>query len=178
VYVERAQRLDPLSPVTIGSVGTVHYFARRPAAAIRAFEEALTLRPDWATGHAVLGRVYLMAGRPRSALASFEQAVRFSNDAADDRALLATAYALVGRSDEAQIIAATLSTGSKGGYVPAVDLAGTYLALGQPETALSWLRRGFDLMDTDLKYLKVDPRFDALCKSPEFRELLARLQLE
>jgi len=178
VYVERAHRLDPLSPVTLGSIATVHYFARRPAMAIRAFEDALALQPDWATGYAVLGRVHLMAGRPAAAIAAFERAVRLSNGEADDRALLSTAYALAGRRIEAQAIATALSAGSDGGYIPAVDLAGAYVALGQPDTALSWLRRGFDLSDTDLKYLKVDPRFDGLRERPEFRQMLAELQLQ
>ena len=178
VYVERAHRLDPLSPVTLGSIATVHYFARRPAAAIRAFEEALALQPEWATGYAVLGRVHLMSGRLAAAITAFERAVQLSNEEADDRALLATAYALAGRRTEAQGIATALSVGSAGGYIPAVDLAGAYLALGELDTALSWLRRGFDLSDTDLKYLKVDPRFDGLRSHPEFPAILARLQLQ
>jgi TolB-like protein len=34
VYVERVRGMDPLSPVALGSVGTVHYFARRANEAI------------------------------------------------------------------------------------------------------------------------------------------------
>jgi tetratricopeptide (TPR) repeat protein len=178
VYVERARRLDPLSPLPLGSIGTVHYFARRGAPAIRAMEDALALQPDWATGYAVLGRIHLMSGRPAAAITALERAVRLSNEEADNRALLATAYALAGRRTEAQGIATALSAGSDGGYVAAVDLAGAYLALGQPDTALRWLRRGFELQDTDLKYLKVDPRFDGLRGRPEFQRMLAELQLQ
>ena len=178
VYVERARRLDPLSPLPLGSIGTVHYFARRAAPAIHAMENALALQPAWATGYAVLGRIHLMSGRPAAAITALERAVQLANEEADNRALLATAYALAGRRTEAQAIATTLSAGSDGGYVPAVDLAGAYLALGEPDTALSWLRRGFDLSDTDLKYLKVDPRFDGLRERPEFRQMLAELQLQ
>jgi serine/threonine-protein kinase len=178
VYVERTHRLDPLSPLPLGSIGTVHYFARRAAPAIRAMEDALALQPDWATGYSVLGRIHLMSGRPVAAITALERAVRLSNEEADNRALLATAYALAGRRTEAQLIATALSAGSDGGYIPAVDLAGAYLALGQPDTALRWLRRGFALQDTDLKYLKVDPRFDGLRERPEFQRMLAELQLQ
>lgn len=176
VYVERAYRLDPLSPLTLGTIGTVHYFARRPAAAIRAFEDALALQPEWATGHAVLGRVYLMDGQLRAAIAALERSAQLSNGEAAARALIATAYATAGRRDEARRHVAALAAGSDGGFVPAVDLAAAYLALGQPEDALRWLRRGFDVLDTDLKYLKVDPRFDGLRERPEFQEILRRLQ--
>jgi TolB-like protein/DNA-binding SARP family transcriptional activator len=178
VYVERAHRLDPLSHVTSGSIATVHYFARRPAAALRALDDALTLRPDWATGYAVKGRVHLAAGQPASAIEALERATRLSNGEADDRALLATAYAAAGRRAEARAIVATLAARSGVTYVPAIDLAGAYLALGQPDTALHWLQRGFELSDTDLKYLKVDPRFDAVRADPEFQSLLVRLQLQ
>jgi len=178
VYVERARSLDPLSPVAIGSVATVNYFARRPAAAIRGFEQALALQPDWATGYAVLGRVHLLAGQAAEAITAFEQATRFSHDEADDRALLATAYAAAGRIDDAQRIVAALAAGSRGGYVPAVDLAGAHVALGNPDSALQWLARGFELDDTDLKYLKVDPRFDGVRERPEFRRMLVTLHLQ
>jgi serine/threonine-protein kinase len=177
VYVERARRLDPLSPVTLGTLGTVHYFARRPGPAIRAFEEALALRPNWVTGHAVLGRVYLMAGQPGAAIAQFERAVQLSNSAAENEALLATAYAVTGRRAEARRLATRLGPGETGGYVPAVALGAVHLALGDADSALSWLRRGFELNDTDLKYLKVDPRFDGLRERPEFQRMLAELQL-
>ena len=177
VYVERARLLDPLSPVTVGSVGTVYYFARRPELAIRAFEDALALHPDWATGHAVLGRVYLMAGNPARAVPFLERAVQLSKSAAEYQALLATAYALLGRQKEARQLARRLTPGTSSGYVPAVALGGVYLALGQPDSALRWVQRGFALQDADLKYLKVDPRFDALRDRTEFREMLEELQL-
>ncbi len=178
VYVERARRLDPLSPVAIGTVGTVHYFARRPAAAMRAFQAALALRPNWATGHAVLGRVYLMAGQPSAAITPLERAVQLSNASAEYQALLATAYAQIGRRAEARRLAAALAPGASGRYVPAVALGGLYMALGEPDSALVWLQRGVELLDTDLKYLKVDPRFDELRARPEFQQVLTELQLQ
>lgn len=177
VYAQRARRLDPLSPVTIGTVGTVYYFARRPEPAIRAFEDALALNPDWSTGLAVLGRVYMMAGQPELALAPLERAVQLSKSSLESQALLATAYALLGREREARQLADRLAPGTGSGYVPAVALASVYLALGEPDSALRWLRRGVELQDTDLKYLKVDPRFDELRGEAEFQRILGELQL-
>ncbi len=178
VYTQRARRLDPLSPVTIGTVGTVYYFARQPEPAIRAFQDALALHPDWATGHTVLGRVHMMAGDPERAVASLERAVRLSRSPAESEALLATAYALLGRQIEARELVEKLTPGTSGGYIPAVAISAAYLALGQPDSALHWIRRGLELQDADLKYLKVDPRFDGLRDDAEFQDVLARLQLQ
>jgi DNA-binding SARP family transcriptional activator/Tfp pilus assembly protein PilF len=177
VYAQRARQLDPLSPVTIGAVGTVYYFARRPKHAIRAFQDALALNPDWPTGLAVLGRVYMMAGQPELALAPLERAVQLSKSSLESQALLARAYALVGREREARQLADRLAPGTGSGYVPAVALASVYLALAEPDSALRWLRRGVELQDTDLKYLKVDPRFDGLSDEAEFQRILGELQL-
>jgi len=178
VYTRRARRLDPLSPVTIGTVGTVYYFARQPEPAIRAFRDALALHPDWATGYAVLGRVYMMAGDPQRAIEPLERAVRLSKSAAESQVLLATAYALLGRQHEARELVERLAAGTSSGYIPAVAISGAYLALGQQDSALHWIRRGLELQDTDLKYLKVDPRFDGLRDVAEFQDVLTRLQLQ
>lgn len=175
-YVERARALDPLSHVAIGSVGTVHYFARRSEDAVQAFQDALSLRPNWATGHAVLGRVYLLAGRVEEAIKELERAVALSDDEANDRALLATAYAVDGRRDEARMIVVELE-GEQNRFLPTAGIAGVYTALGEYELAIEWLHRALELSDTGLKYLKVDPRFDALRSDPEFTRILERVGL-
>jgi TolB-like protein/DNA-binding SARP family transcriptional activator/Tfp pilus assembly protein PilF len=176
VYVERARTFDPLSQAAIGSVATVHYFARRADDAIRLFQEALQLQPDWATGHAVLGRVYLMAGRVGEAVTALERAVALSGGEANDRALLATAYALAGRGRDARRIATELAS-RPGRFIPATGLAGLYAALGEDDVAIQWLTRAVELRDTDLKYLKVDPRFDRLRRRPAFSQVLRSVGL-
>lgn len=178
VYVERARSLDPLSQAAVGSVATVYYFARRPADAIRLFREALELQPEWATGHAVLGRVYLMAGRVHEAVAELERTVALSGGEGNDRALLATAYASAGRTRDARRIATELASRTgKRRFVPAAGLAALYTALGEEDTAMQWLNRAVELRDTDLKYLKVDPRFDRLQRRPAFQQILGRVGL-
>ena len=175
-FVARARELDPLSHVAIGSVGTVQYFARRFHDAIQTFGEALTLSPDWATGHAVLGRVYLAAGRREEALAALRTAVELSGGEGNDRALLATAHAASGHEEQARALLREITNVSDG-FVPAAGIAGAYCALGEREQALSWLERAIELSDTDVKYLRVDPRFDELRGDARFERILDRLGL-
>jgi tetratricopeptide (TPR) repeat protein len=113
-----------------------------------------------------------MAGHVEEAIAELEQAVALSGGEANDRALLATAYAAAGRKREAVAMAELLAESS--GFVPAAAIAGLYTALGETNVALGWLRRALALKDTDIKYLKVDPRFDALRDVPEFKMILVQ----
>jgi len=110
------------------------------------------------------------------AVAELERAVVLSRGEANDRALLATAYAAAGRTPEARRIARDLASGSRD-FIPAAGLAGLYVALGEDEAALHWLDRAVELRDTDVKYLKVDPRFDGLRGRPAFQAILERVGL-
>lgn len=94
----------------------------------------------------------------------------------NDRALLATAYAGAGRTREARRIAGEFAS-RPARFIPAAGLAAVYAALGEDDTAIQWLTRAVELRDTDLKYLKVDPRFDRLRRRPAFSQVLRSVGL-
>jgi tetratricopeptide (TPR) repeat protein len=63
--------------------GHSHYFARRYAEALAAYEQALQLDPTFAEAYNGKGRAYYFLARYHEALASFEQAIRLKPDYVD-----------------------------------------------------------------------------------------------
>ena len=58
-----------------------------------------------------------------------------------------------------------------------MGIAATYLALGDPEAAFSWLETAYRERNPQLMFLKVDERFSTLRAEPRFRDLLRRVRL-
>jgi eukaryotic-like serine/threonine-protein kinase len=54
----------------------------------------------------------------------------------------------------------------------AAAVASVFLALGDKPSALSWLRRSAAASESEVGYLRIDPRWDALRGDPEFERLI------
>ncbi len=60
-------------------------------------------------------------------------------------------------------------------YITPYPIARAYVALGQKEEALTWLRKGIEVNDGDMHQLYVDPALDPLRSDPRFQDLLRRM---
>ena len=60
-------------------------------------------------------------------------------------------------------------------YVSSYGVAIVYVGLGDHEQAYKWLDRAYDEQNTELTFLKVDPRVDPLRDNSRFRELLKKV---
>jgi hypothetical protein len=61
--------------------------------------------------------------------------------------------------------------------MPSSAFAIVYGALGEKDTAFTWLEKAYEERDPQLTYLKVGPRFDPLRQDPRFKEVLRRIGL-
>jgi hypothetical protein len=50
-----------------------------------------------------------------------------------------------------------------------------YVGLGDLEQAFEWLEKAYEERNTELTFLKVDPRLDPLHSSSRFQELLKKV---
>ena len=91
---------QPDDPGLYTNLGAVLEFAGNPGAAIRVYERALVLDPDFFEANFNLGRARLAQGQFALAVESLEAAAR-QRESARGRALLARAYAGAGRSQHA-----------------------------------------------------------------------------
>jgi TolB-like protein/Tfp pilus assembly protein PilF len=172
--ITRAQELDPLSLPVNASVVYVLYLCCRYDEAIEAGKKTLDLDAAFPLTHQRLGLPYTQKEMYREAIAEFEQAVNNSNRAPQPLMLLGHAYAVSGNKVEAQKVLAEIRDLSQERYVSPYGVAAIYVGLGEKEQAFEWLKKALDEDNTELTFLKVDPRLDPLRDDPRFQELLDR----
>ncbi|MGH9371434.1 MAG: winged helix-turn-helix domain-containing tetratricopeptide repeat protein [Vicinamibacterales bacterium] len=93
----RAAELDPLSPVSMTTMGYRLYYAGRYNEALAEFTRALAAAPDFASARIGESQVYRAMGRSADSLAAVERAVPVAGGRTFVRAHLAYAQAKAGR---------------------------------------------------------------------------------
>ena len=166
-----AVALDPLNPRIRRHLGYALEYARRPAEAIAAHQEALVLDPDSATDQASAGYSYYLLGDLRNALSSCEVRARQSQWV---QMCLALTYQKLGRHEEAEAELAHMKAVHGDGA--AYQYAGIYAQWGDRARALDWLDTALRMRDPGLVALKTDPLLDPLRQEPRFQAVERALQ--
>lgn len=178
VHLRLARELDPMSPF-LNSLEASYLLARgrREEARIR-LNRAFDIAPDFWLAYRALGLLQLAEHQPELAIASLRRAVTLAGGNTRIQALLAMHLARIGRRDEARAIQNQLFDLAKTRYVSPVSLAVVHAALGENALALDALERAFAGHDTQLVFLKDDPRWSSLRKEPRFAVLMHELKLD
>ncbi|MEO8807720.1 MAG: tetratricopeptide repeat protein [Burkholderiaceae bacterium] len=178
VQLRLARELDPMSPF-VNALEASYLLAsgRRDEARAR-LNRAFDIAPDFWLAHRTLGLLQLAEHQPELAIASLRKAVTLAEGNTRIRALLAMHLARLGRRDEARTIQNQLLDLAKTRYVSPVSFAVVHAALGETALALDALERAFAARDTQLVFLKDDPRWADLRKEPRFVALMQTLKLD
>ena len=140
---------------------------------ITQFSITLRSHPDFGVAHWGLGETYREIGRPDAAIDELRKAVDRSGGTDYMRAWLAHALASAGQRDEAEAIRRDLTIKSAREYVAPFLFALMASGFGNRDATLHWLeetyaaRSGwmpFVPVEPELRWLRGDPRFDALVK--------------
>jgi len=91
---------------------------------------------------------------------------------------LGYSLAAAGDPSYAREVAAQLEEKVKTEYVSSVELAITYIALGEKERALSWMERTVDERRGWAAYLRVHPIVDPLRGEPRFEAIIKRMRFD
>lgn len=172
-----ASELDPLSMIAYMAIGWVHFYAAEHDEALTHLESAAERDPSFELTYLFQGKSLAALGRLEAAEASIRRTVEMSGASPISRAALARVLALEGRTAEAREIIRELESEGRDGYVSSYELAQAYLALGDEETAIRRLERAIAERSHSVALLGVDPQLEALRDAPEFRDLLARVEL-
>jgi tetratricopeptide (TPR) repeat protein len=167
--IEQARQLEPLSANINNSVGIIHMRRREYGIAADQFRKTLELAPDFTTARANLAVCYGLQGRFDEALAELRLI--------DSPATTAWVYATAGKTAEARKLLNQLERESRIRYIPGVDFALIYSALGERDLAMSSLERAYEEHEPRMAWLKVGPRFDPLRSDPRFQALLEKIGL-
>jgi TolB-like protein/Tfp pilus assembly protein PilF len=167
--------LDPLSPSANTNLGLKSFFDGRPDEALRLFEKARTLAPDYPSPYFKMSELYRRQGKDALEFESFRKglALRYAQIAPE----VERAYRKGGRKTALETAAQALESLSQSQAFPPDDLARIYVRLGESEKAIDCLeeayRRGYPgalLFAADAEW-----EWSSLRSQPRFQSLVARI---
>ena len=176
VEMRHAKELDPLSLIIAVQTGHPFYHARDYDGAIKAYQEALLLNPNFPETHESLGNAYVGKGMFDQGIAEIQRARSLSPNP-EYLASLGIAYAVSGRNQEALSVLDDLRERAEHEYVSPGLFVPVYAALGESDQALEWLERAYAERWYGLILLAVDSWYDALRSDPRFQDLLRRVNV-
>jgi tetratricopeptide (TPR) repeat protein len=175
--LERAEELDPLSPIIKVNRLMLYCYTRRFDEGIRECQKHLQVFPDFPLLHTSLGFFYMDKGMYSEALEEHKKAR--SLQGAGLGFLDAVAHACARSGDEAQArkILAELEDAKSKGYAVNGQLAFTHLGLREYDRAISYLEQALDAHE-EVTGLLYDPLLDELRSHPRFEALLRKARLK
>ncbi|MDQ3547034.1 MAG: tetratricopeptide repeat protein [Verrucomicrobiota bacterium] len=174
--IQRAEEIDPLSPIISGSVGWAYHMARQPDRAIAQLQKALELDPNYAMTHFYLGMAYEGKGMSEEAIAAYRKSQEIS-PLGPGIVGLGHAYAASGRHDEARRILQQLVERVAHHQARPTGVAIVAAGLNDADTAFAWLERAYEERAEGVMYLKAQPYFDNLRSDPRRPAFLQRIGL-
>ncbi|MFQ5652758.1 MAG: protein kinase [bacterium] len=174
-HIRSAQELDPLSlPINVG-VGAINYYARNYDKAVEACLKTLEIEPNFGIAHVILATAYEQQGLFKEARVHLEEAKSVLGPSIAGPSL-ARSYAVAGQKTKALKVIDAISGATQ--YVSPYFTATAYTALGDNDQAFDWLQKAFEEKDSQLLFLKVDPKSDNLRSDPRFTELIKKVGLK
>jgi tetratricopeptide (TPR) repeat protein len=173
--VERAQQLDPLSPMIQSASARSYYNARRYQEAIDQAKAALNLDSTNARARFWVGMAEEQLGRSDAAIRELKATIQYGGPTSAYLAALGHVYATSGQRREALRLLHDLEAQSKTRYVSPLDMATVRLGLGDTDSALALVSRAVRVHDGGLVFLAVDPRYEPVGRDPRYQCLLRRI---
>ena len=171
----QVRQLDPVSPPSLASVGSLLVSSRMFDDGLELCHEAVELEPDFALGHWCIGRAFLGKKQPDRAIPELRQAVAKAGEISFFRGSLGEAYAAAGNRDA--VLGMIADFQSKKDPRLYYEIATLEAALGNGEAALNWLDKAYKQHNRKLAFMSLESAFDPLRSDPRFQDLLGRVGL-
>jgi tetratricopeptide (TPR) repeat protein len=178
---QRAQKLDPLSPLVLDQLGYAYLSARRYDDAIAQFQAALDLDPNAAIIHAELAWTYAAKRMYPQAIAEYEKIAEPDKAVTGETQTVASGLgwvsAVSGRRADALRLAREFKDLSSHAYVDSYNIAAIYAGLGDTDEVFRWLEKGYEQRSSGMPYLTTDPFWYGVHSDPRYGDLLRRIGL-
>lgn len=164
----KARALDPLNPAIHETLGYVHYCAGRFGEAIESYERALGLRANHSGAFALMANAQFALGNIEKGLSLCEKEKR----PLERLPCLAIGLDNQGLRAESQThLDEIISFGDIGAY----QQAQVYANRNDIEKTEIALKKAYELNDSGLALLYIDPNMASMAKNPIYLELLAKI---
>ncbi len=173
-----ARELDPLFPFVGALEGQFLFHAGKNDEALDRLQKTLDLAPNFWMTHLFTSLVYIDKKMYAEALAEARKARQLSSASTYSLGLEIYALAKMGNREEAEKVLREMMENGKTRGMPPTHLAVAHAGLGDTETALDWLEKGFAEHDPKMAFLKVDPKWNNLRSNPRFISLMKRMNFE
>jgi TolB-like protein/Tfp pilus assembly protein PilF/predicted ATPase len=175
--LDRAEKLDPLSPQLRHARWCALYFSGDFDAAMAQAQKILDLEPNYAVAHYDVGLVLTQQGIFANAFAEFETAIRLGGRSMNILGMLGYAHARAGNRKMALELITELQERSQRGEVASYWIAVIHLGLGEIDATFEWLDRAVRERNGALTYI-LGPDWQCLRTDPRFAALLRKMGLE
>ncbi len=175
--LQKAQQLDPLSPMISTWLAEALNFCGETEAAIALHRQTIHLTENFFPTYYHLALIYADCNRFDEARQAANKALSLSHEITLTLSFSAVLHIIIGEVAVAQQILGKLLKAKDEYYVSAVCIADIYLALGNQNEALNWLERGFAERDPNLTWLKIDKPYNQFRDNPRFQSLLQKVGL-
>ena len=172
--IERAQTLDPLSPIINIAAGIPLHIARRYEEAVTRYRRVLETETGFAPGHYYIGISLQELGQYDEAIRHFERMIEISGPFSLYLGAIAHGYGRAGRTVDAERVLAQIIHLSKQRYISPFSFVLAYDALGRVDDALNALEATLEERNAWLWFLPVEPRFDRLREDPRFAPMVEK----
>jgi Tfp pilus assembly protein PilF len=170
-----AMELEPLSYITSGDLGVIHYYARNYQEAMREARQTLEMDSGNEAAHALMGLCFAALGRYEDAIAEYRKAMGPLKQVNTVVGRLGQACAMAGSRNEASALLDLLARDPSRKTIPHVEMAYIFLGLGDLDRTFEMLEKALQEHEAELVFLNVEPAFDPLRSDPRFIAMLKKV---
>jgi serine/threonine-protein kinase len=175
--IQRAQELDPLSPIITAASAGIYFYGRQYDRAVEQVAKTRELDSSFPLTPLIAGWCYTEKRMYAQAIDEYQKRLGAGRIQSAAMAGLAITKALSGRTDEARKLLGDLVEQYNQNRTGPCDVALVYTYLGDKDTAFVWLDKAYDQHDPGLYRIKADPFYDPLRDDARFKDLLGRVGL-
>jgi TolB-like protein/Flp pilus assembly protein TadD len=175
--IDRAQELDPLSPVIGLNVAEAFFQEAHYERALQEMRAVLAIDSSFSPAYYRQGRPYLQLGKPNEALAAVKKGVEVSGRSAESLSFLGYVLGRIGRKNEALEIARELEQRNAAATCPGYFIARVYAGADDRDRAIKWLDASVNDHSGAMLWLTHDPEWNVYRSDPRFVEILGKVGL-
>jgi adenylate cyclase len=175
---EKAQALDPLSPVIGMGVVQAYFFSEQYDKAIDECHKYLEMNPREVVAQDYLVHLQVQNGLFEKATEEATRLAEVSERKPETEAHLAYVYAASGKTEEARKVFETSVAESRQGYSNPTIFITVYSILGDQENAFRWAEEALDAGKIAFPALRFSPDLKEFRRDPRYKALLAKAGLQ